>query len=195
MNDYPDNELINMVSEKNEDASDILYKKYNFIVTSILKKYSTKAHLLGIDYAELKQEALVGFSDALVNFNQDKDASLNTFITLCVDRRVSNYVRKMESNKEKMNKDNISLDMEIDEYNHSLHEVIGSSNMDPASIIESDEVIIDFMKQASSLLSESENKVLELLLEEYNYEDIAKTLNIPIKSVYNKIARIRAKLK
>lgn len=195
MNDYPDNELINMISENNEDARDILYKKYNFIVTSILKKYSTKAHLLGIDYAELKQEALVGFSDALVNFNQDKDASLNTFITLCVDRRVSNYVRKMESNKEKINKDNISLDMEIDEYNHSLHEVIGSSNMDPASIIESDEVIIDFMKQASSILSESENKVLELLLEEYNYEDIAKTLNIPIKSVYNKIARIRAKLK
>lgn len=195
MNDYPDNELINMVSEKNEDASDILYKKYNFIVSSILKKYSTKAHILGIDYAELKQEALVGFSDALVNFDQEKDASLNTFITLCVDRRVSNYVRKMESNKERMNKDNISLDMEIDEYNHSLHEVIGSSNMDPASIVENDEVIINFMKQASSLLSESENKVLELLLDEYNYEDIAKILNIPIKSVYNKIARIRAKLK
>lgn len=195
MNDYPDNELINMVSEKNEDASDILYKKYNFIVSSILKKYSTKAHILGIDYAELKQEALVGFSDALVNFDQEKDASLNTFITLCVDRRVSNYVRKMESNKERMNKDNISLDMEIDEYNHSLHEVIGSSNMDPASIVENDEVIINFMKQASSLLSESENKVLELLLDEYNYEDIAKILNIPIKSVYNKIARIRVKLK
>ena len=36
MKEFQDNELINLVNEKNEDASNLLYEKYNYIVDIIV---------------------------------------------------------------------------------------------------------------------------------------------------------------
>ena len=76
MKEFQDNELINLVSEKNEDASNLLYEKYNYIVDIIVNKYKKGAYYFSIDLNELRQEAMVGFSDALVSFDQDSNASL-----------------------------------------------------------------------------------------------------------------------
>lgn len=195
MNEYPDNELINMVCENNEEASDMLYNKYNYIVTAALKKVLPKARRLGIEYEELKQEALVGFSDALVSFNQDKDASLRTFITLCVERRLNNYIKKMETFKEKVNKETISLDQEIDEDKHSLYEIYGGNEKNPESTMIENEEIDAIFKTISKRLSNQEKEVLKLLIDGYKSEDIATKLNIPIKSVYNYVSRLRNKIK
>lgn len=194
MNDYPDNELIDMISESNEEASNILYDKYNFIVTAELKRYLYVSKQLGIDYAELRQEALVGFSDALANYNQDKGCKLSTFITLCIERRLSKFIRKMDTKKEQINQGTISLDQEIDE-EFSLYDVLGDSSNDPQMILEEDESAKSLLEEAEIKLSSSEKEVLDLILSNYSYDDIAKKLGVPIKSIYNCIARIRNKLK
>ena len=100
--DINDEQLIVMLHESSEDAKDILFEKYRYIIEIELKKYSSMARVLGYDYNDLYQDALVGFSDALVSFNQDENASLHTFITLCVERRVRNYVRKNDTYKMKI---------------------------------------------------------------------------------------------
>ena len=92
MNEYPDNELVNLVCENSEEANDVLYDKYNYIIDIIINKYKRGAYYLSVDLNELTQEARLGFSDALVSFNQDKSTTLPTFITLCVERRVRNYI-------------------------------------------------------------------------------------------------------
>jgi len=71
MKEFQDNELINLVNEKNEDASDLLFEKYGYIADIIVNKYKKGAYYLSIDLNELKQEALVGFSDALVCYDQE----------------------------------------------------------------------------------------------------------------------------
>ena len=86
--DYPDNELVNLVCENSEEARDMLYDKYSYIIDIICNKYKNSAYSISADFAELRQEAMLGFSDALVIYNQDEKASLHTFITLCVERRV-----------------------------------------------------------------------------------------------------------
>lgn len=192
--DYPDNELINMVAENNEDARDMLYEKYNYIVSFILRKYMAKCRSLKLDYNELKQEALVGFSDAIANYNQDKDAKLNTFITVCVERRLNNYIRNMETVKERIRKDALSLDYEIDE-EHSLYEIIGNDTLDPQNLLENSENFKNLLDKIENNLSDAEKDVLNLMLQNYSNEEIADKLNINIKSVYNTIARIRSKLK
>ena len=109
MNEYPDNELVNMVCENSEDARDVLYEKYGYIVDIIYNKYRRSAYILSVDLNELRQEALVGFSDAIVNYVDDKNASLATFITLCVERRVQKYLKKADTQKNKMLRQAYSL--------------------------------------------------------------------------------------
>lgn len=196
MNEYPDNELVNLVCEKSEEARDILYDKYSYIVDIIYNKYRKSAYYLSVDLTELKQEALVGFSDALVCFDQDKDVSLSTFISLCVERRVRNYVRKADTHKNKILKSAYSLDATYgDENEIPLVEKIGDSSADPQITIEEMENIKDLKKQIDELLSPSEKEVYELLINDFSYEDIALILNKNIKAVYNTVQRLRVKIR
>ena len=55
MNEYPDNELVNMVCENSEDARDVLYEKYGYIVDIIYNKYRRSAYILSVDLNELRQ--------------------------------------------------------------------------------------------------------------------------------------------
>ena len=66
--DYPDNELTFLLNDNNEVAQDILYKKYKFIVDSILNKYRRVFLTHNIDYEEIKQDAYLAFSYAIYNY-------------------------------------------------------------------------------------------------------------------------------
>lgn len=195
MNEYPDNELINMVCENSEEASDLLYEKYNYIVDIIYNKYKKSAYFLSVDLTELRQEAMVGFSDALVNYNQDKDASLSTFISLCVERRVRNYVRKADTIKNRMLKEAYSLDSSFVSDSTPLKEFIGDTSSDPQITVEDKENVIVLKEKIDELLSPSEKEVYELLINDFSYDDIASILNKTPKQVYNTVGRLRAKIK
>ena len=195
MNVYPDSELVNLVCEKSEEARDVLYEKYKYIIDIVYNKYRKSAYFLSVDLNELRQEAMVGFSDALVNYNQDKDVNLNTFISLCVERRVRNYVRSAETIKNRMLRTAYSLDAPYGDEDIPLGEKIGDSANDPQITLEERENIKNLKKQIDEILSPTEKEVYELVVNDFCYEDIASILNKDIKSIYNTIARLRAKIR
>ena len=175
MYEYPDNELVNLVCERNEEARNLLYDKYKYIVDIIYNKYLKSAYALSVDLNELRQEALLGFSDALVNYNQDKAASLPTFISLCVERRINNYVKKADTLKYRMLKDAYSLDAPMSE-NSTLKEFIGDDSKDPQKTLEAEENLSNLKKQIDNLLSPHEKEVYELLINGFSYDDICTIL-------------------
>ena len=194
MHEYPDTELVNMVCEKNEEASDLLYDKYKYIVDIVYTKYLKTAYALSVDTKEMKQEALVGFSDALVNYNQDKAASLATFISLCVERRIINYVKKADTKKYRMLSDAYSIDAPMGE-NSTLQEYIGDDSLDPGKTLEMEENILNLKKKIDETFSPREKEVYELLVNGFSYDDICTILKINQKQVYNTVARLREKIK
>ena len=196
MKEFQDNELINLVNEKNEDASNLLYEKYSYIVDIIVNKYKKGAYYFSIDINELRQEALVGFSDALVSYDQESNASLKTFITLCVERRVRNYIRNSDTIKDKMLREAYSLDTPISEEGGSLVDAIPSNNLsNPEDRLVEEETIKELKSKIDDLLSPLEKDVFELMINDFNEENIAEILNISLKQVYNCVSRIRMKLK
>ena len=64
--EFNDENLITMFSENDEDAKNILYDKYSYIISIILAKYKRTIYALGIDISEVKQEAMLAFTDALI---------------------------------------------------------------------------------------------------------------------------------
>ncbi len=189
-----DNELIYLASENNEDATNILYNKYKYIVDITVGKYTRSAYALNLDIDELYQEAMVGYSDAIKSFNPDKDNHLPSFISLCVERRLSNYIRKNNTTKMKMLKDCYSFDNKVSA-DLTLADVVGDNKKNPEVIKENDESLKELRRKIDEVLSLSEKQVFELLINDFTSEDIAKILKVDIKSIYNKTARIRSKIK
>ena len=192
-NDY---ELIMLYNERDEGAKNILYDKYSYIINLVINKYKRSYIKLKIDEQEVYSEATLGFSDALNNYRDDKDASLPTFITLCVERKLFGLVRKYMTQKHKIDIDSLSLETSYNDTEKPLLEMISDNGKnDPLNNLEENDNYLELKRKIEMSLSKSEYEVYSLMINNYNYKEIAQILNINEKSVDNAIQRIKNKVK
>ena len=194
MKDYPDNFLLYNLNDS-EEATDILYEKYKYIIDIVLKKYNKAAYLYNVDILELRQEALFAFSEALVKYRDNKDASLPTFITLVVERRVRRVIDSAGTLKNKINVEALSLEYNYNDYGNPLMYILGDDTNEPLKNIEDKESVEELINKLKDILSDSELEVCDLMLKQYDYKTIAEILNKNSKQIDNAIQRIRNKLK
>lgn len=194
--DYNDYELIHLICEQDDEAKDLLFAKYKYIIDILIKKYKYVAKKLGIELIDLEQEAMVGFTDAINNYTEDKNAILATFITLCVERRIRKILLKYGRIKNQVLSDSLSLDYVYDDYDVTLAEVISDNYAnDPLRNIENDENYAELIEEIKKVLSESELVVFSLMVKHLNYNEIALILNKNAKQIDNTIQRIKSKVK
>lgn len=190
--EYPDNELTYLIKDNNETAQDLLYDKYKYIIESILNKYKRVFYALNIELEEVRQEANLAFSYAIYNYDEKKDASLNTFITLCVERKVRKVIKSKETMKSKVQSETISLN---NNDKLDIENLYGDETYEPSKKIENIDMLKYINKKVKDLLSQKELEVYNLLLQGLTYQEIAITLNKTPKQIDNTIQRIRIKLK
>lgn len=190
-----DQEAIFLVKENNPDAKDVLYEKYKYIIDIHLKKYQRMAYLFQIDMNDLYQEAMIGFTDAINNYKDDKDAGLPRFITLCVDRKLQNVMRKASTQKNRAVLETLSLDQNINENAISLIDAISDNENNPLEKLTKQENYNELVSNINKLLSNNEYEVYTLMINGLNYQDIALLLNKSPKQIDNAIQRIRLKIK
>ena len=188
--DYEDSELTYLLNDNNEVAQDILYEKYQFIIKSLLNKYRRVFLALNIDYEEAKQEANLAFSYAIFNYDDTKDTSLNTFITLCVERKIRAIIKSKETMKSKVQSEIVSLNS--DNY---LENFIKDETYEPSKKIENIDMLKYINNEVKTLLSKKELEVYNLILQGMEYNEIAYILKKSPKQIDNTIQRIRIKLK
>ena len=193
--EFQDEELVSMVKENNEEAKDELFKKYSYIIDIIISKYKKTIYALGIDINEVKQEASLSFVDAIIKYSGNKDTSLPTFISLVVERKIQNCIRKAETIKNKIYNESYSLDYEYEAFKRPLNEIIGDNTHDPLKTMENEESYKELIQKIEHILSPFEKDVYNLIIREFNYQDIAKILNKEPKQIDNTIQRIRNKIK
>lgn len=192
---YNDIELVHLVNENSEEAKDMLFEKYNYIIDIIMAKYRRVFFVLAMDYTEVRQEAMLAFTDALISYAEDKNASLPTFISLVVERKVQNCVRSADTIKNKKKNESYSLDYEYEAFNKPLKDMIGDPGSDPFIKVQSLEAYNELVEKINGVLSPLEHEVYKLMINDFNYIDIAKIINKEPKQIDNTIQRIRAKIK
>lgn len=194
--EYSDSELLMMMNEHSDEAKDLIYNKYQYIVKIYVKKYKKMAYILGMEINDLNQEALVGFADALISYDDKGNTKLATFISLCVERRLQSSILKASRKKNIVLNDALSLEHTYNQFDVTLADIISDNNENnPLTKMTRNEHYSVLVNDIMKSLSTNEKDVLYLMIDGLNYKEIATLLNQEPKSVDNTIQRIKNKVK
>ena len=195
MENYSDNELITLFREGDENAFGFLLERYKQLVSKIARSY----FLVGAEYEDLIQEAMIGLYKAIKNYDTKNSASFSTFARMCIERNIQSAVKVANREKNKALNGSVSLsnqgEIKINEdEDEEISIVIPSSILSPDEKLEQSERIKQIKEQIVSLLSKFELEVLALYLKGYTYTQIALKLNMSNKRIDNALSRIKQKL-
>lgn len=191
-----DSELVMFVREKNEAANEELYNKYCPLLYKEIARFRKRARMLGIDEADLTQEAMLAFAHAVNNYCDDEDVKFITFLTLCVRRRLTNYVAKFETGKRKAMVASVPLDAAIDDVSQRIVDNLEDFHMtDPLKTLINNETLDEVFKTIDEILSDNEKLALKYDLEGKSVNEIAYLMGMSTKQIYNLIHRARNKVK
>lgn len=193
--DYNDHELVYLVCESNEDACDILYDKYKSLIEYKASKYKTLGKKVGLEFNDLVQEGMIGLSEAIRNFRDNKDAKFSSFANVCIERQIMSVIAYSTRKKHSFLNDSCSLDSKIDDTGKTLSDLLFDENIDPSNkmLIEEEKEILYSLVYGK--MSNFEKKVFELKLLGVSYKEIANILGKSYKSVDSALQRIKVKVK
>ena len=195
-NDYNDYELLNYIADNNEEAANIMYKKYEPLIYGIAKRMLKYNKNAGLELNDLVQEGMLALSKAIERFDENDETMFYTYAKKCIERKILSMVIASNRLKRKFLNESVSIeatytlsDMKDIEY------LFKSDTSNPENILLSEEKMQDLKDKASELLTNFEMQVFELKINDFTYTEIAEILNRDIKSIDNAIQRIKTKLK
>ena len=187
---YNDYELVSLAQEKNEEAINVLHEKYNKIIYNKSRKVYNLLKDKGLELSDVIQEAMIGFEEAIMGYNQDDSAIFYTFACLCIDRQLKTLIVKQGRDKHKILNEAITLECEDD---LNLYNVV-SDDVTPETELINKEEENSLHDNIVDILTELECSVFELKIKGFNSKEISDVMNIEIKDVYNAVDRIKNKI-
>lgn len=187
------NELIEKAKSGDESSMEELLKRYS----SLVRKRANGLFLIGADKDDLLQEGMIGLFKAVLGFNPDKDASFDTFATLCITRQMLSAIKGANRYKHRLLNEYISIyanDPNADNQEFSSI-AIPDDKFNPEIIITQEESLENLKDKLQNDLSEMENSVLKMLIEGHTITHMCKDLKKDAKSIDNTIQRIKKKVR
>lgn len=190
-----DFELLYMISDSNEQASETIFKKYEAVIEYYAKRYSPFVEGKGIDYNDLYQEGLIGLDSAIKGYKDQKDIKFSTFAFICIKRKIITAVKQANRKKHSILNESYSIDYHNDDDKNGFGNVVYNNDGGIEDLLVSKENTETFNKRLSEELTPFEKQVYELRLYGFNYDEISKNLGKTTKSIESALFRIRIKLK
>ena len=177
------NELAVKASEGDDEAMARL-------VTVIMPSAKARATKLNSDSSrisddDLTQEGMLGFLDAVRNFDISKGVPFTAYANRCIRNQIINALRANSNSGNAA----LSTAVSIEDDEHGL------PAEDPAAIVDSQTESERIFSIVDSELTEFEKKVLFRRLAGDNYSSVASSLGCSVKAVDNAVQRTRKKIK
>ena len=125
INDY---EVLSMVAD-NEDATELLFKKYKPLIVGLAKKIYNNNQNTGFDLNDLIQEGMIGFSTAINTFDENKDTTFFTYAKTCIERRLISLIKSASRLKHQI------LNQLCQTYFQKYHQVFSCKNHQQIKIL------------------------------------------------------------
>ncbi len=183
-----DEELIFRFKNGESEILDYLMEKYK----NMVRKKARTMFLIGGENDDLIQEGMIGLFKAVRDYQPDKDATFQTFASICVDRQIYNAIQSSNRQKHQPLNSYVSLSEQDGENEEHLGDTWVEN---PESIIIDQENVQNLEQEITTTLSPMENQVLEYYLAGNGYGEIAELMGKTPKSIDNALRRIRTKIK
>lgn len=192
-----DEEIVQAFQWGDEDAFNLLVKKYEYLVCSKVKVY----FLLGGDREDLLQEAKLGLYKATRDFRTEGKSSFRGFAELCITRQLITAIKA--GNRQKHSPLNNALSLNISRNSKrakdddiSLIEILPHPHaVSPEKAAIESENKREREQILQEILSPIEQDVFALYLKGQTYIQISQNLHLPQKTVDNALYRIKKKMK
>ena len=195
MKEYNDQELMYLIKENNESALNILYEKYKEVVSVWAKKYAGIGKKIGLEYNDIFQEGMVGLSEAINSYVENKDTRFSSFANMCINRQICSVLIRYGRKKHNALNEAYSLDVAIDDDSKPLLDKLFDDLSDPSIKLESEEERKCLYNTLYKELTETERQVFDLRVSGFEYKEICIILNKSYKSVDSALQRIKLKVK
>jgi RNA polymerase sporulation-specific sigma factor len=188
-----DEEILACVHSGSKQGMEYLIEKYKPLVRAKTRSY----FLAGADREDIVQEGMIGLFKAVRDYRDDKSIPFKIFAEMCITRQIITAVKTATRQKHIPLNSYVSLNKKIfdDESEKVLIEVIqedSASNPEDLFISKEEYGVIE--NKIKEHLSPFEKEVLAKYIGGIAYQDIAKQLNKPVKSVDNALQRLKKKI-
>ena len=189
--DYNDYELLDYIAENNEDANNIMYKKYEPLIYKTAKRMYKYGKKVGLELNDLIQEGMLGLSKAIDTFDENGETMFYTYAKICIERKIISAVVVSSRNHQKVLNESISIDAAFSDLEYAFK----NDTSNPEKILINEEKLNELKAKANDCLTDFELQVFDLKASGFNYKEIAELLDKEPKAIDNAIQRIKNKLK
>lgn len=194
--DYNDYELLSYVNDNNEEATEILYTKYQPLIEQNAKRLLKYSRYTGLELNDLIQEGLLGLSKAIKTFSESKEASFFTYAKTCIERKQISALIGSQRLKHKFLNESLPFEVyDKDQEPIDLGDLIVDNTTNPESIVTDIEESNALIEKINNNLTDFEKQVFNLKATGFNYIEIAGLLEKDRKQIDNAIQRIKSKIK
>lgn len=191
LNDY---EIIYMVKENDDDAIEILFRKYRPVIVKIASNYLKIAKSYGLELEDLIQEGYIALYSAYRNYSDIRDAMFYTFVNISVHSKMLNCLRLANTKKNKTLNNSISLfnklsyvdEQELIDVVEDNLSLLPENELD---LKELESIVRNFILE----LNYPQSCVFELNMNGFSNLDIAYLLDLNKKQVTNHLFSARKK--
>lgn len=188
-----DEEVLHYVHSGCKRGMEYLIEKYKPLVRAKARSY----FLVGADREDIVQEGMIGLFKAVRDYKNDKSIPFRIFAEMCITRQIITAVKTATRQKHIPLNSYVSLNKKVfdEDSDKFLIEVIQEISVaNPEELFISKEEYTVIENRMMELLSPFEKEVLVKYLGGTAYQDIAKQLKKPVKSVDNALQRLKKKI-
>ena len=194
--EYNDYELLSYVNDNDEEATEIIYNKYQPLIEQSARKYLRYSKYAGLELNDLIQEGLLGLNRAINTFNDSKETSFYTYAKTCIERKQISALIGSQRLKHKFLNESIPFEQyDKDDEVIDISDLIVDNSNNPESILSDIESSNELLEKINSALTDFERQVFNLKATGFSYVEIAELLEKDRKQIDNAIQRIKKKIK
>lgn len=193
--EYNDYELLDFVAENNEDAINIMHKKYEPIVIGMAKEYFSNNTNLGLEINDLIQEGRVGLNNAINTYSDAKETLFFTYALTCIEKKMQSALVAAKRNKNKILNESISIEKMTTEIQVDYIKSLSDGNVfNPEKLVINKLEQKELQEEINKILTRREKEVFDLKMCGFDYKEIALKLGKEPKQVDNALQRIKVKI-
>lgn len=170
------------------------FEKLLFMYELQILAIANKFYLQDGDLEDLHQEAKIAFHQAVMSYKFDeKYPELQSYMYICITRRIYTRIRKSRSLKNRMLTNAINVIITDENIELRMHpDYLAES---PEETYMKNETYNEYVSILEEMCTQRAKDIFELRVQGYDYKTIAEKLNITKKDVDNSIQKSRKMLK